>query len=85
MGWASRRQPLYSQGKSPWYPLDRRLGGLQSQSGRGGEEKNSQLLPGLEPPIIQLVAQRYTIELSQLLSIMSVTNKMSLTKELRTD
>jgi hypothetical protein len=23
---------LYSQGKSPWYPLDRRLGGPQSQS-----------------------------------------------------
>jgi len=37
--------PLYPQGKSPWYPLDRRLGGLQSPSGRGGEEKNSQSLP----------------------------------------
>jgi len=24
------------------------LGGLQSQSGCGGEEKNSQLLPGIE-------------------------------------
>jgi hypothetical protein len=24
---------LYPQGKSPWYPLDRRLGGPQSQSG----------------------------------------------------
>jgi hypothetical protein len=32
-------QPLYFQGKSPWYPLDRRLGGPQSRSGRGGEEK----------------------------------------------
>jgi hypothetical protein len=29
--------PLYSQGKIPWYPLDRRLSGLQSRSGRGGE------------------------------------------------
>jgi hypothetical protein len=28
-------------GKSPLYPLDRRLGGPQSRSGRGGEEKNS--------------------------------------------
>jgi hypothetical protein len=37
--------------------LDRRLGGLQRRSGRGGEEKNSQPLPGLEPPILQLVAQ----------------------------
>jgi hypothetical protein len=33
--------PLYPQGKSPSYTLDRRLGGLQSRSGRGGEEKNS--------------------------------------------
>jgi hypothetical protein len=47
--------PLYPRGKSPWYPLDRRLGGPQSRSGRGGEEKNSQPLPGLEPAIIQPV------------------------------
>jgi len=39
---------LHSQGKSPWYPLDRRLGGSQTQSGHGGEEENSQALPGLE-------------------------------------
>jgi hypothetical protein len=38
------------RGKRPWYPLDRRLGGPQSRSGRGGEEKNSQLSPGIEPP-----------------------------------
>jgi hypothetical protein len=60
-------RPLYLQGKNPWYSLNRRLGGFQSQSGHGGEEKNSQPLPGLEPPIIQLVAQRYTAELSLLL------------------
>jgi hypothetical protein len=30
---------LYPWGKTPWYPLDRRLGGSQSQSGRHGEEK----------------------------------------------
>jgi hypothetical protein len=30
------------------YPLDRILGGPQSRSGRGGEEKNSQLPPGIE-------------------------------------
>jgi hypothetical protein len=29
--------PLYPQGNSPWYPLDRRLGGSQSLSGHGGE------------------------------------------------
>jgi hypothetical protein len=29
--------------------LDKRLGGPQSHSGRGGEEKNSQPPPGIEP------------------------------------
>jgi hypothetical protein len=42
-------RPLYPQGKSPCYPLDRRLGGPQNRSGRGGEEKNSQAPPGIEP------------------------------------
>jgi hypothetical protein len=41
-------RPLYHQGKSPRYPLDRGLGGPQSPSGRGGEEKNSQPPPGHE-------------------------------------
>jgi hypothetical protein len=58
--------PLYPQGKSPWYPLDRRLGGPQRRSWHSSEEKNSQLLPGLEPPIFQSIAQRYTNELSRL-------------------
>jgi hypothetical protein len=43
------------------------MGGLQSRSGRGGEEKNSQPLPGLETPMIQLVAHLYATELSRLL------------------
>jgi hypothetical protein len=47
--------PLYPQGKSPWYLLDRRLGGTQSWSGCSGVEKNSQPLSGLELPIIQLI------------------------------
>jgi len=38
------------QGKSPWYPLDRRVCEPQSWYGRGGEEKNSQSLPGIELP-----------------------------------
>jgi hypothetical protein len=62
-------RPLCPRGKSPWYPLDRRLDGPQSRSGRGGEEKNSQLQPELEPPITQTVAQRYTTELSWLLFV----------------
>jgi hypothetical protein len=63
--------------RAPWYSLDRRLGGLQSQSGRGGEDINSQRSPGLEPPIIQSVAQRYTTELPRLLGhfIIEVENK----------
>jgi hypothetical protein len=40
--------------------------GPQSLSGSSGEEKNSQPQPGLEPPIIQSVTQRYTTELSGL-------------------
>jgi hypothetical protein len=35
-------------GKEPLEPLDRRLGGPQSRSGRGGEEKNSQPPSGIE-------------------------------------
>jgi hypothetical protein len=35
--------------KSPWYPLDRRLGEPHSRSGHGGLEKNSQPPPGIEP------------------------------------
>jgi len=40
-------------GKSPWYPLDRRLGRLQSWSGCNGEEKTSQSLLGLGLTVIQ--------------------------------
>jgi hypothetical protein len=58
-------RPLYTQGKSSWYPLDRRLGGHQSRFGGGGEENNPQHLPGLESPIIQPIARRYTTELSR--------------------
>jgi hypothetical protein len=42
-------RPLYPQRKSPWHPLDRSLGGLQSRSEHGGEEKNSQPPTGIEP------------------------------------
>jgi hypothetical protein len=42
-------RPLYPQRKSPYYPLHRRLGGPRSNTGRGSEEKNYQLPPGIEP------------------------------------
>jgi len=35
--------------KEPRKSLDRRFGVPQSRSGRGGEEKNSQALLGIEP------------------------------------
>jgi hypothetical protein len=47
------------QGKSPSYPLDRRVGEPQSRSGHGCEEKNSQLLQGLELPNIQPIDLHY--------------------------
>jgi len=47
--------------------LDRRLGGPQSRSGHGDEEKNSQLLPGVDTSIIQPVVQLFATELSRLL------------------
>jgi hypothetical protein len=62
-------QQLYPRFKSPWHPLDRRLGGNSNLSDCDGEEKNSQPLPGLEHSIIQPVDQRYTTELSRLLHI----------------
>jgi len=46
---------LYSLENKRRCPLYRRLGGPQSRSERGGEEKNSQSLPELEAPIIQTV------------------------------
>jgi hypothetical protein len=73
-------RPLYSQGKSPWYTLDRRLGGPQSRSGHGGVKKHSQSLPGLKSPIIHTVAHRYTAELYQLLQRRLETTKKKKTK-----
>jgi hypothetical protein len=76
-------RPLYPQGKSPWYPLNRRLGGPQSRSRRGGEEKNSQPLPGLEHPIIQPVSQCYFWKLIFIVLIFS-TEQVSAYKQKET-
>jgi hypothetical protein len=40
---------LYPNGNSPWYPLDRRLGGPQRWFGHAGEEKNLLNLSGIQP------------------------------------
>jgi hypothetical protein len=42
-------QMLIPWGKSPQYPLDRRLGGPESWSGCCGVEKTFLSLPGIEP------------------------------------
>jgi hypothetical protein len=54
--------PLYLRGKSPRYPLDRRLGGPQSRSVRRGEEKILDLIETLTPTPLSSspVASRYT-------------------------
>jgi hypothetical protein len=48
---------LYFRAKSPWYSLDRKLGGPQTRYEIGGEEKSSQPLLEFEP---QPIAQRCT-------------------------
>jgi len=40
----------------PRYPLDRRLGGSQSWSGRSGEEKKVPARVAKRTPVVQLVA-----------------------------
>jgi hypothetical protein len=46
---ALRPGRFYPYGNNHKYPLDSRLGGPQSWSGHGVEEKNSQPLSGIEP------------------------------------
>jgi len=46
---ASHPSSFTPREKIPWYPIDRRLGGPQSHSGCGGEEKNSQPPPRIKP------------------------------------
>jgi len=48
--WPASRPDRFTPGKrAPWYyPLVRRLGRPQSRCGRGGEEKKSPSLPGIE-------------------------------------
>jgi hypothetical protein len=54
-------RPLYPRGKSHRYPLDRRLGGPQSRSGRRGEEKILDYRDSnSDPSVVQRVTSRYT-------------------------
>ena len=49
------RPGRFTSGKDPRYPLNRNLGGTQSQSGCFGEEKNHLSLAVIEPRIFQPV------------------------------
>jgi hypothetical protein len=51
---------LYPRGKSPHYPLDRRLGGPQNRSGRYGEKSFLYWDSNFDLSAIQPVASRYT-------------------------
>jgi hypothetical protein len=49
-------------GYVPPYPLDRRLGGRQSQSGHCGDENISLLLPGIEPRFLACPAHNPSLD-----------------------
>jgi hypothetical protein len=55
-------RPLYTQGKSPWYPLDRRLVGRRAVLDAVVKRKipNPRRESNPRTPILQSVAQRYT-------------------------
>lgn len=54
---STSRPHFFTPGEEIWYPLNRRLDKSQSQSGHSGAQKNLLPLPGLEPQIIQTVAE----------------------------
>jgi hypothetical protein len=64
---------LYFQCKKPWYPVGQSVGGPQSRSGSGEEEKHLLTFSGIEPGFLSRPASNLvtiSIELSQLLTEM---------------
>jgi hypothetical protein len=57
-GWSTPRPGRFTPGKQTRYPLNRRLVGLQTRSGR--VRKISPSPPGFAPRTVQPVASRYT-------------------------
>jgi hypothetical protein len=55
---------LYPRGKDPRYPLDKRLSGPQSRSGRSDWNKNPLPLSGIEPrsSIFEVLSRHYSWE-----------------------
>jgi hypothetical protein len=58
--WSASRFGLFTPGEKPPVPLNGRQGGPQSRSGRGGKEKNSLSLPGIESRSSSLWCSHYT-------------------------
>jgi hypothetical protein len=58
---------LYPRGKDPRYPVDKRLGGPQSRSGRRGQKKNPLPLLGIEPRSTSPQSDTILTELPRLL------------------
>jgi hypothetical protein len=69
---------LYPRGKSPRYPLYRRLGGPQTRSGRRGYRKNPLPLWGIEP---RPSSQQSDTALTELLENLVLDLKMLHTPE----
>jgi hypothetical protein len=53
-------RPLYSRGKSPWYPLAKRLGGPRNRSGRREENSCHYRDSNSDLSVVHPVASRYT-------------------------
>jgi hypothetical protein len=53
-------RPFYARGRKPRFPSDRRLGGPQRRSGRGGELKKILLMPNIEPRSSSPQTRHYT-------------------------
>jgi hypothetical protein len=58
--WWASCPGYFTPSKEPLYPLDKRLGGPQSRSGRCGEEKFSSAYDGNRTPAVQPVTRCYT-------------------------
>jgi hypothetical protein len=78
MGVSGRHPDCFTPNKEPLYPLNRRLGGPHSQSGRLPEDKNRQPLPEFETGSVQPVPSHYTDRatpaLKEIQQLQSATN-----------
>ena len=66
---------LFSCVKSPWYSLNRRVGGLHCLSELFGEEKDFLLLPEIEPTFPTWIAHRLVkiqLRSSRILDVLSL-------------